>query len=174
MHAISGFLSFFLCLFTHSFVASVFKFDLSPYTIFLPNVSSLFTPFIVVLIFSFITNIFWSNDFSFYHLSRPPIRCSCRLRFDSGSSWRAAVQAREGPDAVADLVIEGSDQHRGWFQSSLLTSVVSQRAPVAPCVPLCQCTTSKTLCMLLYSLSCITVGISCLTTIYNMFVLHDF
>jgi hypothetical protein len=52
--------------------------------------------------------------------------------FDSGSSWHAVVQAREGVNAVADVCLEGSDQHRGWFQSSLLTSVVSHRAPVAP------------------------------------------
>ncbi|RPB11360.1 isoleucyl-tRNA synthetase [Morchella conica CCBAS932] len=46
--------------------------------------------------------------------------------FDSGTSW-AALKARIGERAggrpLADLVLEGSDQHRGWFQSSLLTSV---------------------------------------------------
>lgn len=52
--------------------------------------------------------------------------------FDSGSSWRAVVQEREGSQATADVYLEGSDQHRGWFQSSLLTSVVSQRSAVAP------------------------------------------
>jgi len=45
--------------------------------------------------------------------------------FDSGSSWRSVVQQRECSNAVADLYLEGSDQHRGWFQSSLLTSVVA-------------------------------------------------
>jgi len=43
--------------------------------------------------------------------------------FDSGSSWAAVVQQREGLTYPADLYLEGSDQHRGWFQSSLLTSV---------------------------------------------------
>ncbi|KAI5844589.1 tRNA synthetases class I-domain-containing protein [Morchella snyderi] len=45
--------------------------------------------------------------------------------FDSGTSW-AALRARVGERAgrpLADLVLEGSDQHRGWFQSSLLTAV---------------------------------------------------
>jgi isoleucyl-tRNA synthetase len=49
--------------------------------------------------------------------------------FDSGSSWAAVVQAR-GLSYPADLYLEGSDQHRGWFQSSLLTSVaVTGQAP---------------------------------------------
>ena len=50
--------------------------------------------------------------------------------FDSGSSWAAVAQAREGLRCPVDLYLEGSDQHRGWFQSSLLTSVaVSGAAP---------------------------------------------
>ncbi|KAL1898557.1 isoleucine-tRNA ligase [Sporothrix stenoceras] len=40
--------------------------------------------------------------------------------FDSGSSW---TQATNG--AQADVYLEGSDQHRGWFQSSLLTRVAA-------------------------------------------------
>jgi isoleucyl-tRNA synthetase len=49
--------------------------------------------------------------------------------FDSGSSWASVVQAR-GLSYPADLYLEGSDQHRGWFQSSLLTSVaVTGKAP---------------------------------------------
>ena len=43
--------------------------------------------------------------------------------FDSGSSWAAVCRQREGMQYPADLYLEGSDQHRGWFQSSLLTSV---------------------------------------------------
>ncbi len=42
--------------------------------------------------------------------------------FDSGSSWRAVLVNR-GIRCPADLYLEGSDQHRGWFQSSLLTSM---------------------------------------------------
>lgn len=52
--------------------------------------------------------------------------------FDSGTSWTQSP-------ARADVYLEGTDQHRGWFQSSLLTYVASQRAnqkssgpPVAP------------------------------------------
>ena len=43
--------------------------------------------------------------------------------FDSGVSWAAVVEARPGPGSPADLYLEGSDQHRGWFHSSLLTCV---------------------------------------------------
>jgi len=49
--------------------------------------------------------------------------------FDSGSSWAGVLQER-GLHYPADLYLEGSDQHRGWFQSSLLTSVaVNGHAP---------------------------------------------
>ena len=43
--------------------------------------------------------------------------------FDSGVSHAAVMEAREELRSPADLYLEGSDQHRGWFQSSLLTSV---------------------------------------------------
>jgi len=43
--------------------------------------------------------------------------------FDSGSSWAAVAQQRPDLAYPVDLYLEGSDQHRGWFQSSLLTSV---------------------------------------------------
>ncbi|KAK3284624.1 hypothetical protein CYMTET_7727 [Cymbomonas tetramitiformis] len=46
--------------------------------------------------------------------------------FDSGSSWAAVVEGREGLRWPADLYLEGSDQHRGWFQSSLLTGVAAR------------------------------------------------
>lgn len=50
--------------------------------------------------------------------------------FDSGSSWAAVVKQRPELRYPADLYLEGSDQHRGWFQSSLLTSVaVNGHAP---------------------------------------------
>ncbi|MBD2460804.1 isoleucine--tRNA ligase [Oscillatoria sp. FACHB-1407] len=45
--------------------------------------------------------------------------------FDSGSSWAAVAKQREGMEYPVDLYLEGSDQHRGWFQSSLLTSVAT-------------------------------------------------
>jgi isoleucyl-tRNA synthetase len=43
--------------------------------------------------------------------------------FDSGSSWAAVAKQRPELSYPADMYLEGSDQHRGWFQSSLLTSV---------------------------------------------------
>ncbi|YAF98811.1 MAG: isoleucine--tRNA ligase [Nodularia sp. CChRGM 3473] len=43
--------------------------------------------------------------------------------FDSGSSWAAVAKQRPELRYPADMYLEGSDQHRGWFQSSLLTSV---------------------------------------------------
>ncbi|MEH2265798.1 isoleucine--tRNA ligase [Nostoc sp.] len=50
--------------------------------------------------------------------------------FDSGSSWASVVQQRPELRYPADIYLEGSDQHRGWFQSSLLTSVaVNDVAP---------------------------------------------
>jgi isoleucyl-tRNA synthetase len=50
--------------------------------------------------------------------------------FDSGSSWAGVLGGLASGDHRADLYLEGSDQHRGWFQSSLLTSVaVNGHAP---------------------------------------------
>ncbi len=50
--------------------------------------------------------------------------------FDSGVTHFAVTDDRFGKDTVADLYLEGSDQHRGWFQSSLLTSMaMNNRAP---------------------------------------------
>jgi isoleucyl-tRNA synthetase len=43
--------------------------------------------------------------------------------FESGSSWHAVLQARPELVFPADLYLEGSDQHRGWFQLSLLPSL---------------------------------------------------
>ena len=46
--------------------------------------------------------------------------------FDSGSSYAAVLQNRDYLSFPADLYLEGADQYRGWFQSSLLTSVATQ------------------------------------------------
>jgi isoleucyl-tRNA synthetase len=43
--------------------------------------------------------------------------------FDSGVTHACVLETREELQIPADLYLEGSDQHRGWFQSSLLTSV---------------------------------------------------
>ncbi|BDU50337.1 isoleucine--tRNA ligase [Haliovirga abyssi] len=48
--------------------------------------------------------------------------------FDSGSSHRAVLEVRDNLKWPADLYLEGSDQHRGWFQTSLLTSVGTKGA----------------------------------------------
>jgi isoleucyl-tRNA synthetase len=50
--------------------------------------------------------------------------------FDSGSTHSFVVEGRYGEGVRADLYLEGSDQHRGWFQSSLLeASGTRGRAP---------------------------------------------
>lgn len=50
--------------------------------------------------------------------------------FDSGSSHAAVLETRDDLNWPADMYLEGSDQHRGWFQSSLLTSVATRgKAP---------------------------------------------
>jgi isoleucyl-tRNA synthetase len=47
--------------------------------------------------------------------------------FDSGVSHRGVLETREGLQRPADMYLEGSDQHRGWFQTSLLTSIGSTK-----------------------------------------------
>jgi isoleucyl-tRNA synthetase len=49
--------------------------------------------------------------------------------FDSGASYDAVLQRRKYLSFPADLYLEGSDQHRGWFQSSLLSSMASEGHP---------------------------------------------
>ena len=52
--------------------------------------------------------------------------------FDSGSTWNAVLKSRNYDAGAypADLYVEGSDQHRGWFQSSLfLSAAVQHQAP---------------------------------------------
>ena len=58
------------------------------------------------------------------------VRDTLDVWFDSGTTHYAVLREREELTDPADLYLEGSDQHRGWFQSSLLTSVaINQRAP---------------------------------------------
>jgi len=55
--------------------------------------------------------------------------------FDSGVTHECVVNRREELQGPADLYLEGSDQHRGWFQSSLLTSVaMNGHAPYKECL----------------------------------------
>ncbi|MDE6886525.1 MAG: isoleucine--tRNA ligase [Helicobacteraceae bacterium] len=52
--------------------------------------------------------------------------------FDSGSTWSAVLQSEryESGGYPASMYLEGSDQHRGWFQSSLLIScAINEKAP---------------------------------------------
>ena len=50
--------------------------------------------------------------------------------FDSGSSHAAVLEERDDLVSPADIYLEGGDQYRGWFQSSMLTSIASRgRAP---------------------------------------------
>jgi isoleucyl-tRNA synthetase len=49
--------------------------------------------------------------------------------FESGSSWHAVLQCRSYLSFPADLYLEGSDQHRGWFQLSLLPALGAAGQP---------------------------------------------
>ena len=46
--------------------------------------------------------------------------------FDSGSTWAAVAAERPYLKYPADLYLEGGDQYRGWFQSSMLTSIAAK------------------------------------------------
>ena len=58
--------------------------------------------------------------------------------FDSGTSWATLAERLGQPWPVqASLYLEGSDQHRGWFQSSLLTAgpyILAWRLRTRPCL----------------------------------------
>ena len=55
--------------------------------------------------------------------------------FDSGTSWSAVLETKLGAGDQADLYLEGSDQHRGWFQSSLMCCLLSRdHAPYKACL----------------------------------------
>ncbi len=53
------------------------------------------------------------------------VRDTLDVWFDSGVSHACVLDRRDELNRPADLYLEGSDQHRGWFQSSLLTSVAT-------------------------------------------------
>ncbi|HEY1086442.1 MAG TPA: isoleucine--tRNA ligase, partial [Archangium sp.] len=55
--------------------------------------------------------------------------------FDSACSFAAVMEQREGASIPVDLYLEGSDQHRGWFHSSLLVGVGTRgTAPYKTCL----------------------------------------
>ncbi|KTT97704.1 isoleucine--tRNA ligase [Sphingomonas yabuuchiae] len=59
-----------------------------------------------------------------------PVNDILDVWFDSGSTHAFVIEARYGEGTRANLYLEGSDQHRGWFQSSLLESCGTRgRAP---------------------------------------------
>jgi isoleucyl-tRNA synthetase len=76
----------------------------------------------------------------------PGTRCACGgaefrketdildVWFDSGSTHAAVLETRPNLRSPADLYLEGSDQHRGWFQASLWTSVIARRRAPYRCV----------------------------------------
>jgi isoleucyl-tRNA synthetase len=49
--------------------------------------------------------------------------------FDSGVSWAAVLERNDALKFPCDLYLEGSDQHRGWFHSSLLTAMGTRGTP---------------------------------------------
>ena len=110
---------------------------------------ALLTPESVAHIISVIeergTDAWWTDPQMAPHWTPPNLRGRLYHRgmdtmdvwFDSGTSW--SEMDGGSPEALADVVLEGTDQHRGWFQSSLLTKVASQdvldttKAPIAQC-----------------------------------------
>lgn len=81
--------------------------------------------------------IWFERNADFFATGNEVCSCGCKnfikendimdVWFDSGVSYYAALDSDEIP---ADLYLEGSDQYRGWFQSSLLTSVGAfEKAP---------------------------------------------
>ncbi|USO01900.1 MAG: isoleucine--tRNA ligase [Alphaproteobacteria bacterium] len=60
------------------------------------------------------------------HADYEPVYDILDVWFESGSSHAYVLQARKDLAWPADLYVEGSDQHRGWFQSSLLIGVATK------------------------------------------------
>ena len=58
-----------------------------------------------------------------------PVADTLDVWFDSGVTHACVLEARPELDCPADLYLEGADQHRGWFQSSLLTAMALRGAP---------------------------------------------
>ena len=58
-----------------------------------------------------------------------PIPDTLDVWFESGASNRCVLEHHDGLRFPADLYLEGSDQHRGWFQSSLLLAMASKSEP---------------------------------------------
>lgn len=52
--------------------------------------------------------------------------------FDSGTAWTSLHASHNAEATIADLIIEGDDQRRGWFQSLLWTKLASGQNAEAP------------------------------------------
>ena len=102
--------------------------------------ASLLTPDSVSHIISLIEDrgieAWWTDDEFDSAWVPPALQEECQYRrgtdtmdvwFDSGTSWTQIDNSSgDSHSSIADLYIEGTDQHRGWFQSSLLTRVAFQ------------------------------------------------
>lgn len=104
--------------------------------------ASLLTPDSISHIVSIIeergADAWWTDDEFDQSWVPTDLRAECQYRrgkdtldvwFDSGTSWSQIDKDNaDSNTSIADLYIEGTDQHRGWFQSSLLTKIASQAA----------------------------------------------
>jgi isoleucyl-tRNA synthetase len=80
------------------------------------------------------SDAWWTREVEEFIPSTVKCECGCSkftkeydimdVWFDSGVSHTAVLDEYDELSAPADLYLEGADQYRGWFQSSLLTSVV--------------------------------------------------
>lgn len=80
------------------------------------------------------SDAWWTKDVKEFILDTVKCECGCGeftkeydimdVWFDSGVSHSAVMEQNKNLSWPADLYLEGADQYRGWFQSSLLTSVV--------------------------------------------------
>lgn len=86
------------------------------------------------------SDAWWTDELSDFIPETVCCECGCKefikefdimdVWFDSGVTHKSVLDEREKLSSPADLYLEGADQYRGWFQSSLLTSVVCNgRAP---------------------------------------------
>lgn len=97
------------------------------------NVSALFREHGSNIWFEWVAKDLLPKDFSSEHSPNGTFTKETDIMdvwFDSGSSHQSVLEARDNLRRPADVYLEGSDQYRGWFNSSLSTSVaVSGKAP---------------------------------------------
>ena len=81
------------------------------------------------------SNAWWAKEAAELMPEGAKCQCGCTefrkekdildVWFDSGSTWSAVCDARPELTYPADIYLEGGDQYRGWFQSSMLTSIAA-------------------------------------------------